>query len=183
MIFYIIIGVIIAAISFAIYKAQKHSKKAGYFDGFPIAMTALISTMLLLFYFLGCSMSWDSDEGSSTESRQDIDIVAMGNSTSLEGKYRGGIFASYGTLNSTQVISYVTKDENGGLHLNKVDADNATVYEQDGDPHISIVRYTEHVDYSFWVPWMVGDRDGGTHTQLYVPKGSVSTEFSLDPNK
>lgn len=179
MIFYIFLGAIAAALTLAILHFR--SSHGGDLPLFFVVLSTVIGMAALI---SGTAVAWGNDEGQRSETgRADYTIVAMGNSTAVSGRYQGGVFASYGTLGSQQVINYVWKDQNGGLHLNQVNAGDATVYEQDGDPHLTVTEYTEHVDYSFWVPWIVGDRNGGQHIDLYVPKGSVVTDFKLDASK
>lgn len=182
---FIILVVLAAALATTLYiRARNHPYEYSGPDYFPVGLAVILSIMVIGVFLLSSAMSWDSDEGETSQAdTRTIDIVAMGNSEKISGHYQGGVFASYGYMDSEQVINYVTRDEQGGMHLDRVSANTATVFEQEGDPHIVITKYTEHVDYRLWVPWMVGERKGATHTDLYIPKGSVSNNFSLDPNK
>jgi hypothetical protein len=181
MIFYILLGVLLFMVVVTWLGSRTQSR-----DDRETArsVAVFIAVMVMAVYFVISASVYESDNGDNRESsRQDTPIVAMGNSTAISGNYQGGVFASYGMLNSSQVINFVAKDTDGGLHLRQAEARNATVYQQDGDPHITEIHFTKHIDNSIMLPWMKGTRDGGTWTNLYVPKGSVQSDFSLDTGK
>lgn len=117
-------------------------------------------------------------------------LAAMANASETSGTSL--IFAV--RVEEQNVIRYTEILDDGGFQLKEIDADGVTIYELDpesDDPHVStgeprlerqacrVVAPTD--DEQQWL----AEHDAeacGTRVVIYVPKGSVSTDFSVDPS-
>lgn len=103
-------------------------------------------------------------------------LASLANASEVEGS--GGMFVS--RVEEKNVLRYVEARDDGGFELKEIDADGVTIYE-DADKDSARIDvescHREGVDpdslsYSC-----------GTRTRVHVPKGTVSTDFEVDPGK
>lgn len=103
-------------------------------------------------------------------------LVALQTRDTVEGKYVGGIFASYGYVDGKRVLSYTTQRADGGFELGYVAASASVVYQGTRTPTLKTIRWHS---YNPWVaPFEVGE--GHTY-ELHVPTGSVVENFQVAP--
>lgn len=103
-------------------------------------------------------------------------LVALQTRDSVNGNFRGGVFASYGSIDGKRVISYVTKAENGGIRTGTVDADEAVIYEEDGKPRMETLHWEKRNDF------VMGGIAAKTETYvIYVPVGSLVENYEVAP--
>lgn len=107
------------------------------------------------------------------------DLVALTSRDTVQGEVRGSIFASYGYIEGARVLSYITRQDDGGLKLGYVSASDSVVYE---DVEVGQVPrlVTQHWEQSN--PFLVDAVLGQTDTySLHVPEGSVADTFEVAP--
>ena len=95
-------------------------------------------------------------------------IVALGDNNSLEGRF----YARRGYIGENLYYQYMVERENGGFVAGKVKANDAVLYYTDDD-----FRVEWYVLHKEW--WIFGEeRDG--YAKIYIPEGSISSEFNVD---
>lgn len=98
-------------------------------------------------------------------------IVALKDNSEINGKFSGGRYYIRGYINEKSYYSYMVKLNNGGMVANKVPSDSTIIYE---------------VDENFRVEWWVksknwlGCKDEVYYWKIYIPKGSIITDYSID---
>lgn len=98
-------------------------------------------------------------------------IIALSDNSEINGVIYGSRYAVRGYFNEILYYSYMVKLKDGGAKANKIQAENTTVYETDND--FRVEWYTASKE--FW-----GMKQEYTYWKLYVPKGSIANEFSID---
>lgn len=106
------------------------------------------------------------------------DLVAVKTKDTIEGKYAGSIFASYGYINGVRVLSYISRDDDGGMKLGYVKVSESVVYEGTDDPYIETHEFEKR--NWFWLPEFIPF--GSTRTySLHVPTGTVVDGYEIAP--
>lgn len=103
-------------------------------------------------------------------------LVALATKDSVQGEFHGGIFASYGYIDGVRKLSYVTKDDEGGIRLGYVSPDASVIFEQAGTPHI--ITHQWERSNGWVIPWAW--ETANTYS-LYVPEGSVVQGYEVSP--
>jgi len=102
-------------------------------------------------------------------------LIALQTRDSIEGR-TAGIFASTGYVEGVRVISYVTKDSDGGIRTGYVPAKDSVIYEGDSTPTLETHHWKRE---NGWIaPWAASRAE--TYT-INVPEGSVVESFEVAP--
>lgn len=146
-----------------------------------------IATVIAVVVTIGC---WYGLEGIYNmryeESNQSGEwtLIALQDNSQIKGQGYGGLFYVRVSIDSVEVYNFYYQLENGGYKQCKITADSAVIFEQDdGTPRF--VQYT--VDVKNKMPkWLhntlafgCGNKQYNTF-DLFVPKGSVVQDFTLD---
>jgi hypothetical protein len=135
---------------------------------------AFVAWLLLSLIFVGLGNAFQQNyEHVSTEEKS---LVALQTRDSVEGSIRNGVFASYGSIDGKRVISYVTKDESGGIRTGTVDADQTVIYEEDSKPRMDVL----HWEKRNWL-WIDGVISTTETYVIYVPVGSLVENYEVAP--
>lgn len=98
-------------------------------------------------------------------------ITALSDNSEINGKINGNRYAVRGYINEVLYYSYMKKLSNGGLKANKIPANDTEVYET--TDNFRVETYTKHKEF-------YGLKEEHDYWKLYVPKGSISNDFSID---
>lgn len=97
---------------------------------------------------------------------------------------KGNFFLGCGSLNSEEYYYYYYKTSSNSYKLNKVEADKCEIIYTDDTPHIDTnvkVADKKASDSCLTLPFIVKlktiDND---KYKIYVPKGTITTDFSID---
>lgn len=93
------------------------------------------------------------------------------------GQIGGSFFIGTGTVEEEQYFFYVT-DKGEGKTIDKQLVEESTVIE-DNNRHPEIVKCDERFKSGF-VRFMFGDYMGDATYKIYVPEGTVTTDFTID---
>lgn len=107
------------------------------------------------------------------------ELVALSSSSDLQGSF----FLASGSVGSEQYYKFYYKTADGGKKFGKIQAESATVYEEDRkDAYMA--KAGEESQHSNWAyVWLIPKFMGkDTHWKytIHVPKGTIKTEYSLD---
>lgn len=102
-----------------------------------------------------------------------FDIYALKDNNSLKGSF----YLGAGTVEGTQVYSYIRKVE-GGKQIDTIDIDKGILYEGAHEPHISV--YEPELKHR-WSKLLFGDMFIGENKyKIYIPDNSVVNEYDVD---
>lgn len=140
------------------------------FGGFIWALICL-----LLLGFIGGYTAKDE-----VYDRYDIRLAALQTGSQIEGRF----FLGSGRIEEEPIFSYLYRQSDGGVKLAWVDADRATVYEDENDsPYLEIVQYSYGCN-AFVTPFCPG-ADGpdefATEYNFHIPKDSVISNYEITP--
>lgn len=105
------------------------------------------------------------------------DLVAIQTKDTVEGRFGGSIFASYGYVNGIRVLSYISKDDEGGLRVGYSPAVNSVIYEGDEKPRIETHHWYKENGWFF--PF--GSVQKSDSYSFYVPTDSVVDGYEIAP--
>jgi hypothetical protein len=176
MIFWILVALVVIVIVFTFIAVCRDEYSDG---GMAVGITVIIGVfsaviaglLMVLVWWWGVSVTpFEPVREKQTSLR------AIETRDSVEGGFSGGVFASYGYVNGTRVISYVTQAEDGGIRLGYVRAALSVVYEGEENPYLKTVTYEKNN----WIfaPWSL---EGIDNYEIHVPEGSVTDSFSIAP--
>lgn len=112
------------------------------------------------------------------DSTTESSLVAAKTSDTVEGKFSGGVFASYGYVDGKRVISYISQEADGAYVTGYLDADKTRVYEvNDEKPYIETIR--EVKENGWFIPG--GVFDSNETYKLYIPEGTIVESFEFTP--
>lgn len=97
------------------------------------------------------------------------EIVNLTDNNEIEGRVRGRYVHGY--IGEKTTYHYYFKRYDGGMELQKANEDNATIYFTDGEPRAEWYRRTR----TFWY-----HNDTEYMCKIYIPEGSMTTEFEID---
>lgn len=111
-----------------------------------------------------------------------VPSTALGNSTAVSGS--GSLFLVAGSfsVDEEQTITYVT-DNGDYKELNNKPANKSRIVEDNSvEPHLEC-RVEKKIEDGKWLaPWLKPVEVGAAvNYYFYVPEGSVSTDFSVEP--
>lgn len=135
----------------------------------PIALLLCGATGVFLAGIVYVPLGFWADQWSheSDTTSQNLQAIQMG--TGTEGLF----YLGSGYIRDENVYSFYAKDPDGSYHSERIDADNATIIEDDSvEPHV----ITHHYD----MPWWFGPMDLTETYTIYVPTGSVKPMVNLD---
>lgn len=111
------------------------------------------------------------------------ELVTLQDDSQIEGKIRGEMFYIYGSINTEEVYNFYYKTSDDGFVRGKVDANKAVIYEKDDCKPVVIeyTTYTKSTDEKLqkWLFFWTTDIQVKNY-KIYVPKGTVANEYSLD---
>lgn len=95
-------------------------------------------------------------------------IVALGDGNMTEGRF----YARRGYIGENLYYQYMVERENGGFVAGKAKANDIVLYYTDDE--FRVEWYTLHREW--WI--FEEERDG--YAKIYIPEGSISSEFNVD---
>lgn len=181
MFFWVAIALVVAITVFLVIKD-------GGYDTGVIIFCGLTFGGLAVLVYLGIIMSiWAGGGTAGINHRTHTEtssLAAVGNGTQVKGSLGHSVFAYYGSFESEQTINYVKQDAQGGYHLSSNAAKNSVIYQTDSEkPHIVEEHWANEKDYTLWLPWAYSDDEYAVQATLYVPEGTVSSNYEIDPGK
>lgn len=134
-------------------------------------MGAVIAAFVILIYS-GVATAVIASTGDTTD-KNSYSLTAIGSGSEVEGRYRGAFFVATGYVDEEPVFKYIRSEGEGNV-LRSMNADNAVIYEQDGEPRVDV--YTWYGEDQFWIPWRqyVGDT-----ANFFVPEGSITAGYEI----
>lgn len=115
---------------------------------------------------------------------RDIPLVAFNDIQGMEGKLYGGIFIMSAYIRDELVYYCYYEVSDGGYKYWKIDAADATIYENNSiAPHIAIwrtdLRPTKLQKVLLW-PFANNTDALSYYYKIYVPRGSINRKYNLD---
>lgn len=141
----------------------------------------IVGTTVAIFLMFGLFPHLAGAEGDVREvSSEDRDLQALGTDTAVQGQTYRGVFLGRGWVNEKQMITYVYENADGGFVLDRSNASQSVIYEDEqDDPYVTISKY-ELVPNGWIAPYV----SGWTTTDQYefhIPEGSVADDFAVTP--
>ena len=109
----------------------------------------------------------------STEVIEEQEIVALTDSTSIEGQK----FLFSGYINEDLVCRYVINTERG-KHIEEVKSDNVYIKEGDYKPTVIKHKFVPKADWYWWFCFPIGHETN--YTEFLVPENTVTNEYNID---
>lgn len=108
-----------------------------------------------------------------------VELVTLGSASELQGSF----FLASGSVGAEQYYKFYYKTADGGKKFGKIQAESATVYEEDRkDAYMAKAgeenRYSTN-DYLWLIPKFLWGRPLWKYT-IHVPKGTIKVEYNLD---
>lgn len=156
-------------------------------DGWELSLSALIVTIIAVVITIGCFCGLNKIYDmryQETKQTGEWTLVSLQDNSQLSGQLYGRTFYVRASIDTIERYTFYYKLENGGYKNGKVDAEHTTIFEQDScTPHI--VQHT--VTFQNKMPkWLhntlafgFGNEQYDTF-ELYIPKGSLVQDFTLD---
>lgn len=161
LIFIFIIGLILSIV-FAIHEEE------GIVFGIGILMTIIASACYLIVAVIG-GLCFDATKVYKTE---EIPIVALKDTNRANGNF----FIGSGHVDTDLYYYYFTETEDGGKQFEKVDAEEALIYDTEKEnPHILIESM--HHSSGLINFFFVTERQ---RYSFYIPEGSIDYSFTID---
>ncbi len=138
-------------------------------DGyFYVGFTSfIICIVLVVFFIVGCvkceKANWvTNEEPYATES-----ITAINDNNLMNGKF----YLRSGYIEEDLYYQYIVQLNNGGFKTNKVKSSNATLFYDTDNYRIEWYTKTRS--------WLYFEHEV-TYVEIYIPEGSISTDYSID---
>lgn len=169
MLFWILIGLIVAITAFVVVMEASDSYGSPFIGG--IVTLVISATVGFFVAVVVCAIARPPLEavpvGEKTQQ-----LRALGNANGLEGR---SYFLGGGYVKDKRVLNFITNNEGGAIKVERADAEDSVIYE---DSTAASVKVT-HVDYvNGWIaPFPLGD----SHKyEFHIPAGSVVESYTLD---
>lgn len=109
-------------------------------------------------------------------------LVSLSTGSQIQGQFRGGLFVSYGYINSSLVYNYYVQNSDGTFSLKSRDASNTKIRQTtDGTHAIDCENYYYEI-HRPWLTFLAGEHafDHADCT-LTIPAGSIKQTFNPNP--
>lgn len=142
--------------------------------------TAVVSAVVVAIYTLAAGFLITGTMASQrVSSVKTYELQAITNGEDQRGKASAFFLVAAGSWDTEQVFKYLYKDERGAFRLDKVNAEDAYIYEDDViAPRLVITKYESYDDSGIWLPWEVA-KHWGTMREFTVPVGSVLNQYDV----
>lgn len=100
-------------------------------------------------------------------------IIALQDNSSVSGSF----FLGSGSIKGVMKYTYLTNTEDG-IKMNQVNSESSYILEENASNPRIIVSTPEFTNKSLW--WWATSPWRGVKTQIYIPKGSVKTNYNVD---
>lgn len=145
--------------------------------------------IIALCIVLGIICNWAAhlqlnDNLVETKETARYELVTLQDDSQLSGNLGRGVFYVYGSINTEEVYNFYYKTQDGGFVKGKVNANKAVIYENDECSPV-VVEYTTYTRSSMnpklqkWLFFYEREEQTKSY-KIYVPKGTVANEYSLD---
>jgi hypothetical protein len=160
--------------SYGHWNSYEHwdTSEPGFATLLTVATVGVLGVVTLILYVVSFSYQTHSTEVSSRV----VSLTAIDTKEATEGRISGGIFVTYGYVESKPVLSYVSENE-GAYRLQWADADKSTIY-QDGNEDPRLITHTLDFYAKYVLPWPIATED---RYEFHVPEGTVSNEYTVSP--
>lgn len=150
----------------------------GPMGAIPVAIFGTIAAAILMFgVFPGLAGDNGDVRPISVENR---DLQALSTDTAVQGESYRGVFLGRGWIDEKQVISYVYETDDGGYVLDRSNASESVIYQDEEDqPYVQITKY-EIVPNGWFAPYSTGWTALDQY-QFHVPDGSVTDGYVVAP--
>jgi hypothetical protein len=89
----------------------------------------------------------------------------------------GSFFLGSGYINESQVISYIAKAENCGWQIDNVQADRATIFEDENEAPYMTVDKNKRLSNTLWYPFILTSPATDSNIQFHIPAGSIDENY------
>lgn len=172
-----IIPKVILFISACLYVLFKEEFEAciPFWIGFTVTVIAWIITGVI--YIGHLEKTNDPDIAITT-----CDVLCAKDGSMTSGSFAGNIIYVHGSSSEKSVYKYYYQQEDGGIKLGSISADNTTIYFlEDGEvPHLETIATTwYYINYNNNPATRCLERTNITY-KLYVPEGSITNVYEFD---
>ena len=172
-IFWAVIAACIITPAVMFYRSEYGNDPVGALVGGLLGSILALFVGMLMFVGSFLFFSWD-------HKYEDATLKSLDTSMGTQGQFNGGLFVSYGYINTVPIYTFYVQDVDGAYEMVSVNAEGSRVIETNDKPHAEC-----YVDNVFNVPAPFGDDNifsisSANRCDLYVPPGSVGN--SIDPN-
>jgi hypothetical protein len=188
------IGLVIIALFFAGWAIKRaielRKSRNPFWDGESPASIFFLGTFFTgMIWFAVCMMGslFFLEDESEFKGSYTHDVVALQDNFGSSGEIRGGLFFTTGHMTSGQFYSWYERMPDGSYESETIvesDELSISVFEVDPGEEPRAVQEVYDVTYGkvpdWWFPFSMGDTDEEYHYDLYVPRGTIVQDFSLD---
>ena len=143
----------------------------------------LISVVAAILLFL----NEDDFNGKTEDVVTQSEIVAINLSDEVVGSFESKTFvivtSSKGEISEESYYKIFAKTEAGGYKMTKLPADQTIIYESGDNPHYEKITTFRQKDVKKWgkvVGTKLDDEAQKVTYKVYVPEGTVKTEYSIN---
>ena len=139
---------------------------------FTIVLIATILVVLCLGIYCGFpEMAIKAAEWNEPYNYTTHQIVNLSDNSEINGRINGTRYYVRGYIGEETIYHYYYQQDDGGLKLQKVSENDATIYFTDGEPRVE--WYSQVRTF-----WRVSETK--YFCKIYIPEGSMTTKFEID---
>jgi len=141
----------------------------------------LFSFVLLMSLFIIVSSIGAAVNTKEVPTTHPIKLASIADGTGIEGRFYGGFFIQRASINDTQHFAYYQKNDNGSYKLDKLPADQSTIW-MDATPETARVDVTDAIFECTDGWWYICSPRPNEfrRADFHIPLGSIKEEFKLD---
>lgn len=144
-------------------------------DSFLLAfLFTLVATLIVAIVVVVASFTL-ADKIEYGENVETQEILAMKDSSSIEGAFGGSVFMTCGYINESMQYVVLLK-EIEGYRMFKVEAENALVIEKDVSPKLE--QYNPYIKNKLLRKLLINCKN--SRYQIYIPKNSTEFQYKVD---
>lgn len=159
MLFWIIVTLIVAATTYAIWQGYD------WFDGVPVFFLSIIGGAVVLFI---CAILIPSHVDLARENT--TSLKALGTSSTQQGRF----FLGSGYIDGKRVLNYIQQDTSGAIQVKHTDAEDALIFE--GSDKATVTKKTYDFNNGWILPWTIASKD---KYEFHIPEGSVTESYTI----
>ncbi len=180
---FIITFILATASLFAYLFAKSFINPNRSFAKLAITLTSLISFLLIIVCIstIILSVKYTNEIKLSDEVKSSQNIVNIKDNRDTEG----GFFIGCGEINAKQYYYYYYKTDSDSYKVNKINVDDCEIIYTKGTPHIDTIvktadkKATENL-LTLTPNLSLRISTAGEKYKIYIPEGSITTDFSID---
>ncbi len=187
MIFWIFIGllalIVVITVGIGVRGQVKYYGRGwwGEISGAGAAWFSSVAVIGLCVVLVGV---WFSPSG-EWERQETYDLRALVTTTSNESQASGVFFLGFGYASSESgqvtTVAYIRTDEDGGSRIQRVDVDDAVIYEDATEHPYMEIWATVYKNNGVFVPWDYTEISYMKEYRFHIPEGTILQNYEVKP--